>query len=316
MMSRFGVVAVVASGALLLGVSALGQGEFQGQGQVISTVLPRHEGDPIPVFSGAGAKLKVNGKDVAVTKIVPLTGAQDQLELVVLIDGSARSSLGQQFEEITHFVQSLPPNVRVGIGYMQNGQTVMAGALSSDHAEVLRGLHLPGGSAGSNGSPYFCLSDLAKRWPSNEPDARREVLMVTDGVDPYNRRFDPQDQYMLSAIADSVRARLVVYSIFWRGQGFGDSSLFASSAGQSLLHMVAEATGGKSFWQGSGNPVSFAPYLDELSRRLRNQYEVSFLMPFNGKPQVYGMKLKFSVPGSTVDSPQQVFVVRPGSLQD
>ena len=315
-MSRLGIVAGVLSGVLFLGVSALGQGEFQGHGQVISTVLPRNEGDHAPVFSSEGARLKVNGKDVAVTRIVPLTGAQDQLELVVLIDGSARNSLGQQFEEITRFINGLPPNVRAGIGYMQNGRAVMAGALSADHAEVLRGLRLPGGSPGSNGSPYFCLSDLAKGWPSNDPDARREVLMVTDGVDGYNRRFDPQDPYVLSAIADAVRARLVVYSIYWRGQGMADSTLFANSAGQSLLQMVAEATGGKSFWQGTGNPVSFEPFLDELTRRLGNQYELSFVMPFNGKPQVYGMKLKFSVPGSTVDSPQQVFVVRPGSMQN
>ena len=32
-----------------------------------------------------------------------------------------------------------------------------------------------------------------------------------------------------------------------------------------------QATGGKSFWQGMGNPVSFQPYFEELTRRLRNQ---------------------------------------------
>jgi len=305
----------VLSGALALGVSAWGQGEFQGQGQVISTVLPRHDGDPVPVVSAEGAKLKVNGKDVVVTKLAALTSAQDQLELVLVIDGSARSSLGRQFDDMTRFINGLPPNVRVGIGYMQNGQTVMASALSSDHAEVLRGLHLPSGSPGSNASPYFCLSDLAKHWPSNEPDARRAVLMVTDGVDGYNRRFDPEDLYVQSAIADAVRARLIVYSIYWRGQGLAENAQYENNAGQSLLQIVAEATGGKSFWQGNGNPVSFEPFLDELTRRFRNQYEVSFLMPFNGKPQVYSMKLKFDAPGSTVDSPQRVFVVRQG-IQD
>ncbi len=66
---------------------------------------------------------------------------------------------------------------------------------------------------------YFCLSDLAKRWPSQDPAARREVVMVTDGVDNYQRQFDPEDPYVQAAIADSLRAHLVVYALYWKNQG-------------------------------------------------------------------------------------------------
>ncbi len=299
-----------------MGASGFAQGEFEGQGKVIVTVLPKHEGDPAPSVSQSGAKLKVNGKEAEISKLVPLTGPDNVLELVVMIDGSARNSLGRQFDDIEQFIKSLPPNVVSTIAYMQNGQTTMTGPFSADHAAVLKGLHLPGGSPGSNGSPYFCLSDLAKRWPSRNPAARREVLMITDGVDPYNLRFDPDNPYIQSAISDSAKAGIVVYTIFWRGQGRIGDSQYENNAGQNLSLILTEATGGKSFWLGSGNPVSFQPYLEELTRRFRNQYELSFVSPLKNKSEVLPMKLKFSVPGSGVDAPEQVFVVRPGTTQD
>jgi hypothetical protein len=75
---------------------------------------------------------------------------------------------------------------------------------------------------------------------------------------------------------------------------------------------VAQATGGKSFWQGFGNPVSLQPYFEELTRRFRNQYELGFVSPLNGKPEVETFKLKLSAPGEEVTAPQQVLVVPAG----
>ena len=75
-------------------------------------------------------------------------------------------------------------------------------------------------------------------------------------MDYYQMRFDPDDPYVKAAIDDSVRAELVVYSIYWRNQGRADRSEQETSAGQSLLNEVTDATGGKSFAQGMGNPVS------------------------------------------------------------
>jgi hypothetical protein len=315
-MKTFRMAVGLAAGMLLMAAPMFGQGEKDGQGQAVVTILPKHAGDAAANVSAQDVKLKVNGKDTSVTNLVPLRGAKDGLELVVLLDGSARSSMGSQLGEIEHFVQSLPPNVKVTIGYMENGRAALTGPLTADHAQVLRGLHIPAGTPGSNGSPYFCLSDLAKQWPSTETGTRREVLMVTDGVDEYNRRYDPEDPYVLADMSDSTRAGLVVYSIYWRGQGRADNTAYANDTGQNLLVQVTQTTGGKSFWEGMGNPVSFQPYLEELTRRFQNQYELSFVTRFTGKPEVEGMKLKLSAPGSEVDAPQQVFVVRAGVAQN
>jgi hypothetical protein len=288
----------------------------QGQGQAIVTVLPKHEAEAAPNVTQQDLQsVKVNGKQVKVTGWEALKGDRNNVELVLLIDDSARSSLGRQMQEIEQFVRSLPPNVKAGIAYMQNGRAVFAGPLSADHEQVLRSLHLPSGGAGVDSSPYFCLSDLARSWPTQDRGARHEVVMVTDGVDNFERQFDPEDPYVLAAMADSARAGLVVYSIYWKSQGRADNSAYQNNAGQNLLAEVTQSTGGKSFWQGLGNPVSFQPYFDELTRRLANQYELGFTAPLNGKPEVEAFKLKLTAPGAEVDAPQQVVVVPAANAQ-
>ena len=306
----------IATSVLILSAPAFSQNEKDGQGQAVITILPKHDSPAITTPSPQEMKLKINGKDSTVTKFVPLRGSNSNLEVVVLLDDSSRTSLSRQFDDITHFIQGLPPNSTAAIAYMQNGRAVFAGPLSADHAQVLKALHMPIGGSGVSASPYFCLSDLAKSWPSNDRAARREVLMVTDGVDRYNLRYDPDDPYVQAAITDSVRAGLIVYSIYWRNQGRIDNTQYENDAGQNLLQEVTQATGGKSFWQGTGNPVSFQPYLEELSKRFQNQYELSFVVGFNGKPQVETMKLNFKSPGSEVDAPQQVFVGHAGAGQE
>ena len=307
--AKLQIAALIGVGALLAAAPALAQsGERPGQGQAIVTLLPEHgNGDPGPV-SQQQLNLKVDGKQVEITGWQPLQGANDGVELVVLIDQGARSSLGNQLADVANFIKSLPPNTRATIGYMENGRAALTGPLSTDRAQILRGLHIPAGSPGIDASPYFCLSDLAKSWPSQDQQARREVVMISDGVDYYDRRYDPEDPYVESAITDSVRARMIVYSIYWRNTGRLDRSLYENNAGQNLLLQVTEATGGNSYWEGIGNPVSIDPYLGDIRRRLNNQYELSFSYPVGRKPEVESMKLKVNGGQAKADAPLQVFV--------
>jgi hypothetical protein len=316
LMKNLGIAICLAVTVLVAAAPGFSQSESElGQGQAVVTVLPKQEGALPASVTGQDLSVKVDGKPARVTSWKPFQSPENSLELVLLIDGSARSALGSQFDSIEHFVKSLPPNTKAAIAYMQNGSAVFSGPLSADHAEVLRGLHLPAGSPGSNASPYFCLSDLAKHWPSEDHGARREVVMVTDGIDLYHPELDFDDPYLQAAIADSVRARLVVYSIYWQGKGNAGGSSYQNNAGQNLLAAVAQATGGKNFGTGMSNPVSFQPYFDELTRRFRNQYELGFTSSLNGKPQVETLKLKLSAPGTEIDSPGQVMVYPAAAAQ-
>jgi hypothetical protein len=305
------LAALVAAGIVFAApaVFAADNNSTTGQGSAIVTVL---QGQEMPGgIPQQALQLKVNGKESTITGWTPLRGPQAKVELVVLIDDGARTSLGTQLSEIAKFIDGLQPNAKVAVAYMMNGRAAFSGPLTTDRAVVVKQLHLPmAGMPGIDASPYFCLSDLAKSWPSRDPGARREVVMVTDGVDNYDRRFDPEDPYVQAAIDDAVRARLIVYSIYWTSSGRFDRRMYGADTGQNLLAEVTDATGGNSYWMGLGNPVSFEPYFADIDRRLDNQYELDFMTPVGNKPQIENLKLKLSAPAK-IDAPQQVFVHAP-----
>jgi hypothetical protein len=304
----------VFAAAATLGLAAQGfaAAANEGQGQAVVTVMPKGNESAGPTLQPQNLQVKVDGKQSSITNLAPAKGPDSPLELVILMDSSARSSLGTQLEEIASFVKEMPNNTKITIGYMENGRAALTGPLSSDAAEILNGLHLPVGGAGVSSSPYFCLSDLAKNWPSRDPHARREVVMITDGVDYYNLRYDPDDPYVQASIEDSVRAGLVVYSFYWQNRGRLDRTQYENNAGQNLLSLVTQATGGNSYWEGTGNPVSFDPFFKDLRQRFVNQYRVNFTAPLKNKPQVEKFSLKLQGADAKVYSPQQVFVSRGG----
>ena len=301
---------------MLLAGQAFAQKDAQpGLGRAVVTILPVQKNGDVGPVSPQSLKIKVDGKQSSVLNFTPLQEVNSPVELVLLLDSGARTSLGTQFQDIQKFVGEMPPNMRMAIAYMENGRAAFASQLSSNPADVLKGLHVSTGFPGSNASPYFCLSDLAKNWPSHDRTARRQVLMITDGVDNYDRRFDPDDPYVQTAINDSVRAGLAVNSIYWRDMGRFNSGLYATNAGQSLLSIVSQATGGKNYWQGLDNPVSIEPYFQDLRRRLNHQYELSFTAPSKGKPEVQSLKVDLHVPSTKVDAPQRVLVTGSVSAQ-
>ena len=279
------------------------EAQATGQGRAIITVLVRHN-EVAPNLTQQEVSARINGKDADVTGWTPFKGADDSLELIVMIDGGARN-LGRQMDEITAFLRAQGPRTKIAVGYMQNGHTALSAPLSLDHNQAVSSLHLP---IGGTTSPYFSLSDLAQHWPSQDRNARREVVMLTDGVDPENRRFDPDDLYVQSAMRDSVRAGLVVYTVYWANRTERDDSGITVNGGQGLLNLLSDATGGYSYWFGTGNPVSFKPYFDDLQFRFANQYALEFAAPLAHKPIVESLKLKVDALGIQVTAPQQVYV--------
>jgi hypothetical protein len=236
---------------------------------------------------------------------VPLRGERSGLQLVVLLDDSSRGNLGLQLNDIRSFITGLPPNAQVAIGYMRNGTPNLVQNFTSDHAQAVKALRLPSGIPGVNGSPYFCISALVKHWPGGDSNARREVIMVTDGVDRYSGgRFDPEDPYVLAATSDAQKAGVIVYSIYYRGAGHFDQNQMVTDGGQNYLTQLTGSTGGKVYLEGFGNPVSFAPFLSDIQRKLQNQYELSFVS--TAKPGLQSIRVKTSQPNTSLEFPSRV----------
>lgn len=240
------------------------------------------------VLDPSAVNVEVNGKGEALTGLVPLQPAQTQV--AVLLDDGLRTSIGRQLSDIEDFVKGLPAGVQVLIGYMQNGRVLSQG-FTANHEAAASALRLPLSSPGVNASPYFALSDFAKNYPREtesygeapgqrgQPKARF-VLLITNGVDPYNGSVSPLNQdspYVTQSITDAQRAGLNVYSIFYGNVGIRGG--FASFSGQSYLTQVADGTGGSLLYQLRGAPPSLSPYLKDFQQAIHDSELATFAVP-------------------------------------
>jgi hypothetical protein len=242
----------------------------------------------------------------AVTSWVPAKGENADLELFILIDDSAGASLDTQLDDIRQFISSQPPTTKVGVAYMQNGSAQVVQNLTADHAQAAKSLRLPIGVAGVNASPYFSLEDLVKRWPAGSP--RREVLMISDGIDLYSGD-DSQDPYVGHAIEQAQRAGVVVFAIYNPGAGHYARSYWRSNWGQLYLSQIADETGGDSYYIGFNSPaVSFVPYLDQMQHRLNNQYLLTFIAKPERKSGMQPVRLTTELPNTELVGADRVYV--------
>ncbi len=263
---------------LMVWASAVGNVSAQDTGvptHLLVTVEARRGKDVPDVTRGDVMVYEGRDRD-PVTDWVPAQGDHAALELFILLDDGSGMNLGSQLDILHKFITAQPASTLIGVAYMQNGTARVEQNPTNDHALAAKALRLPRGIGGINASPYFSLSDLIKRWP--ESSARREVLMVSDGVDRYYGGGDPQDPYLDAAISDAQRAGIVVFAIYTPGAGHFGHSYWPNYWGQIYLSRVADETGGESYYIGfTGAPVSFDPYLEDMTRHLDHQYFLTFL---------------------------------------
>jgi hypothetical protein len=252
------------------------------------------------------------GKDrLKVTGWTPVGGDRDSLDLFILIDDAARMSVSSQFADLREFIDSLPKTTSVSVGYMRNGTVQVAQDLTTDHRQAAKALRIPLGSPGVYGSPYLSVIDLMKRWPENS--RRREIVMVTDGIDrlhgyPHRRGLAPISPDVSAASTVAQRTGTIIHSIYTRGVGWRGSNFWQVTNGQNAMAKLADETGGESFFLGVAQPVSFRPYLDRLQTGLDNRYRLEFNALPGKKPGLQYVKLTTEVAGIELNSADSVWV--------
>ena len=302
-----------AHASLVLVVCACGASVAAGQqsangvpAHMVVTVEPHH-GSEVPPVNREDVMV-YEGKDRdAVTEWIPAQGDRAGVELFIMLDDGADSSLGQQLQDLRKFIDAQPASTKIGIAYMQNGTARIEQNLTSDHAQAAKALRLPMGIRGANGSPYFSLTDLIKRWP--ESPERREVLMASDGVDLFYGSGDLLDPYVDEAIQNAQRAGILVSAIYTPGVGHFGHSYWQTYWGQLYLAQLSDKTGGEAYYIGfNGPPVSFAPYLEDLDHRLSHQYFLTFLAKPPKKAGWQPVKLRTEVPKVDLVSADRIYL--------
>jgi hypothetical protein len=274
--------------------------------QMVVTVSAASRGEQPPHLEAADLTVLQNKVPTRIISMQHLPGDLADLQLFILLDDSTRSSsLGVQLPELKAFVESLPPAAQVAVGYMRNGTVAQTQSFTTDRQKTLGALRLPQAEPGENGSPYFVLSDLVKHWPSSEPAGRREVLMLTDGVDRYDTAATMDDPYVDAAIHDAQKNGVIVYSIYLRGSGRYGRGAWSTNFAQSHLIQVSEETGGYAYFEGFTDPVTISPFLNDLQERFDHQYQVTIAANEKGFQPV---KLRTELPGVKIDGPKHVYV--------
>lgn len=206
-----------------------------------------------------------------------------------------------------NFIKAQPAATSIGVGYARNGVVEIRQNFTNDRELAAKALRLPLGSAGAYGSPYLSVVDLMKRWP--DTTNRREVLMVTDGIDRARRAHNSlHNPDVDTAAAIAQRTGTMIHSIYYPGVGHRHRNLRYATNGQNGLAKLSELTGGESFFIGWPAPVSFAPYLKDLQKILDNQYLLTFHATPGKKAGLQYVSVSTDVAGVDLRTPDAVWV--------
>jgi hypothetical protein len=308
-MNRFGLVLAATMGLMIWSGPAAGQQETPQGGPVarlLVTVEP-HKGKEVPQLKSEDVLVFEGHDRDKVVDWVPAQGDHAALELFVVLDDGSSLSLDTQLNDLRKFIDGQPATAKIGVAYMQNGVAKVVQELTADHALAAKALRLTLGIRGANASPYISLSDLIKKWPASA--ARRELIVATDGIDPYYLSPDMMDPYLDAAIDDATRAGIIVSAIYTPGVGHFGHSYWLTYWGQLYLAELAEKTGGEAYYIGfTGPPVAFAPYLDDVAQRLQHQYWLTFVPKPEKKSGFQQIKLRSEVADVDLVSAGRVWV--------
>lgn len=199
------------------------------------------------------------------------------VNLAILIQDDLVSQVGNELDETRDFIRSLPPGSQVMIGYITTGTLQVRQPFTTDLDQAARSLRIVMSTTNASAfNPYVEVVEALKKFQSGT--GKNVLLLISDGLDT-SRGFDSSaagNTLDLHRAIDNARARdVAVYTFFAPSVGLTSHNRLAVSYGQSSLNRLANETGGKAFFQGSGF-VSFSPYFRRLRAALNEQYAKAY----------------------------------------
>jgi hypothetical protein len=293
------------------------------QVHVVITAEAERADREVPVLQQGDVRVTQGKTALQVAQLIPAKGDNTALQLFILVDDTLDAQVGNNLTDLREFISAQPATTLVGVGYMSNAGVNMGQNFTPDHALAAKALRLPRGSLSSMDSPYLSLISLVKGWP--QQNVRREVLMVTDGIDrlrgeqptasQLGPRFGPAYHSMPNMSPDvnsaseaSQRYNVIVHSLYAVGVGRSARSSWDLQIGLSGLSKLADETGGECFSLGTSNAVSFKPYLERLQKIFDNQYYLVFLATPGKKPGLQRVKIATEVSNVEIAAPDNVWV--------
>ncbi len=200
------------------------------------------------------------------------------ITLAILMQDDLVSSVSNETRGIANFVRRLPPGSRVMVGYIRSGSLEVRRKFTSDLEKAAAGVRPPLGLASAGPfNPFVEVIEALRRFDS-QPLGRRAIIVVSDGLD-VSRGVDSSSPGLSvdlqRAINEAQRRSVAIYSIYAPSAGNAGGLLGAN--GQSCLERLSKETGGRAFFEGTGAPVSFDPFIKEIDTSISMQIALSYL---------------------------------------
>ena len=259
---------------------------------------PISEVQPIEEFS-----VKEDGEEQQVISIRDIGSAP--LSFAVLIQDNVVPSISNEIASIKNFILRLPRGSRVFVGYMRPGTIEVRQKFTTDLEKAANSLRIPIGSASAGPpNPYVEIIEALKRFESL-PAGRRAMLVVSDGLD-VSRGFDlsiAQSIDLERAVKDAQRRSVAIYSIYAPtvGATSGSNSRLIADA-QGSLEKLSDETGGQAYFQGTGVPVSFDPFIKQVGSSLARQIALTYLSTHPNKGY-HRIEIRSATPEIVIDHP-------------
>ena len=197
------------------------------------------------------------------------------VNLAILVQDDLVSHVSNELGVTRDFIRSLPEGSQVMVGYIRSGSLQVRQPFTGDLENAARSLRtIVSSAAASPYNPYVEVLEALRSFDSKSKNSN-VLLLISDGLD-VSRGFDASSVLnsidLERAIAESKRRDVSIYSFYAPSVGLTRRNFLAASWGQSSLNRISDETGGKAFFQGTADFVTFDSYFDRLTRAL-NQRE-------------------------------------------
>jgi VWFA-related protein len=296
-------------------------GEMVAQTSAISSETSRSSAKPITIplsirLKEAKPESEIQEIDLTVNEdgdpqtvlSIRAMATNSPITLAILVQDDLVPSIANEMKSLAAFIRQLPKGSRVMVGYIRTGTLQVRQRFTIDLDKASKALRAPNGLASAAPyNPYVEVIEAIKKFES-QPAGRRAILLLSDGLDT-SRGIDSssptQSLDLQRAINEAQRKSIAVYAFYAPTVAAGNSSLLVSNA-QSSLQRLADETGGRAFFQGTGPPVSFDPFIRELDQWLERQVALTFLSTHMNKG-FHKISVRSSTPGVEMTYPSGYF---------
>ena len=264
---------------------------------------------PVTIRVKEETELELQNIDLTISEdgepqtIISIKGNNSPITLAVLVQEDL-PSVANEIKPLAEFVRNLPKGSRVMVGYLRTGSLQVRQRFTNDLEKAAKALRPPSGFASASPyNPYVEVIEALRRFES-QPLGRRAILLVSDGLDissGVDSSLPTQSVDLQRAINESQRRGVAVYG-FWSPTAVAAANPVFIGNGQSSLSRLSNETGGEAFFQGTGAPVSFDPFLRELDISLQKQAALTFLSTHLNKG-FHRIEVRSSTPGVRVSYP-------------